>query len=89
MHTDNFDILAQLIDRRLAQVKDEAARALLFFPIQILQRKKDIVGLPQNAHVIKLYQVKDSEDLLKKKAEITWLCELFQARAMLNLNPKM
>ena len=60
MHTDNFDILAQLIDRRLAQVKDEAARALLFFPIQILQRKKDIVGLPQNAHVIKLYQVKDS-----------------------------
>ena len=88
MHTDNFDILAQLIDRRLAQVKDEAARALLFFPIQILQRKKDIAGLPQNAHVIKLYQVKDSEDLLKKKAEITRLCELFQARAMLNLNPK-
>lgn len=88
MHTDNFDILAQLIDRRLAQVKDEAARALLFFPIQILQRKKDIAGLPQNAHVIKLYQVKDSEDLLKKKAEITRLCELFEARAMLNLNPK-
>ena len=54
MHTDNFDILSQLIDRRLAQVKDEAARALLFFPIQILQRKKDIAGLPQNAHVIKL-----------------------------------
>lgn len=88
MHTDNFDILAQLIDRRLAQVKDEAARALLFFPIQILQRKKDIAGLPQNAHVIKLYQVKDSQDLLKKRAEITRLCELFEARAMLNLNPK-
>ena len=88
MHTDNFDILAQLIDRRLAQVKDEAARALLFFPIQILQRKKDIAGLPQNAHVIKLYQVKDSQDLLKKRAEITRLCELFEAHAMLNLNPK-
>ena len=88
MHTDNFDILAQLIDRRLAQVKDEATRALLFFPIQILQRKKDIAGLPQNAHVIKLYQVKDSQDLLKKRAEITRLCELFEARAMLNLNPK-
>lgn len=68
MHTDNFDILSQLIDRRLAQVKDEAARALLFFPIQILQRKKDIAGLPQNAHVIKLYQVKDSQRPSKEKS---------------------
>ena len=88
MHTDNFDTLAELIDTRLAQVKDETIRALLFFPVQILQRKKDIAGLSKNAHVIKLYQVKDGQDLLKKRAEITRLCELFEARAMLNLNPK-
>lgn len=88
MHTDNFDVLAGLMEARIAEVRDEREKELLFFPVQIIQRKKDIEGLAKNAHIVKLYQVKDGNDLRQKKEEIGRICELFEARAMLNLNPK-
>lgn len=62
-----------------------------FYFIQILQRKKDhkkgkINGTNNNSRLIKAYYVTSLEHLEFIKPEIIALCEVFNARAGINLN---
>ena len=63
-----------------------------FYHLQILKRKKDLPehekGGNNNARCIKTYYIKNSKYLLDKAPEIIALCELFTARAYINLNRK-
>jgi hypothetical protein len=79
----------------------EAIKPLLVFPndqtfyfVQILQRKKDhppgtrLGGSNNNARLIKAYYITSQEHLEIHKEEIIKLCEVFNARACINLNPR-
>lgn len=62
-----------------------------FYFIQVLQRKKDhnigkVNGTNNNSRLIKAYYVKDLEHLDFIMPEIIQLCEIFGARAGINLN---
>ena len=63
-----------------------------FYHLQILKRKKDCAehdrAKNNNARCIKTYYIKNKEYLLSKEKEIISLCELFTARAYINLNKK-
>ena len=63
-----------------------------FYHLQVLLRKKDLPdhkkGRNNNARCIKTYYIKSKEHLLSKEEEIISLCELFTARAYINLNRK-
>jgi len=63
-----------------------------FYHLQILRRKKDLPeherGRNNNARCIKTYYIKNIDYLMSKKEEIIKLCELFTARAYINLNRK-
>ena len=85
---NNFDLISELIDNRLAAISNKADREQLFFFVFLLQRKKDIEELHKSTHIVKMYQIKDRKSLLAKRDEIVKLCEVFQCRAMINLNPK-
>ena len=74
---DNFDLICNLIDCEKGE----------FFLLQILQRRKD--GEKNKSHkLIKSYYVSSPEYLNHKKDEIKSLCEMFNARAYINLNKK-
>lgn len=83
MIIDNFE---QII--RLLEFKSEDE----FYHLQILKRKKDCPdhekGRNNNARCIKTYYIKNTEYLRSKKDEILGLCEMFTARAYINLNAK-
>ena len=85
---NNFDLISELIDNRLDAISNKAEREQLFFFVFLLQRKKDIEELHKSTHIVKMYQIKDRKSLLAKRDEIVKLCEVFQCRAMINLNPK-
>ena len=63
-----------------------------FYHLQILKRKKDCPdherGGNNNARCIKTYYIKNVDYLLNKEQEIIGLCEMFNARAYINLNKK-
>ena len=42
---NNFDLISELIDNRLAAISNKAEREQLFFFVFLLQRKKDIEEL--------------------------------------------
>ena len=81
---NNFDLISELIDNRLAAISNKADREQLFFFVFLLQRKKDIEELHKSTHIVKMYQIKDRKSLLAKRDEIVKLCEVFQCRAMIN-----
>ena len=85
---NNFDLISELIDNRLTAISNKAEREQLFFFVFLLQRKKDIEELHKSTHIVKMYQIKDRKSLLAKRDEIVKLCEVFQCRTMINLNPK-
>lgn len=79
----------------------EVIKPLLVFPndqtfyfVQILQRKKDhppgtrLGGSNNNARLIKAYYITSQEHLDIHTEEIVKLCEVFNARACINLNPR-
>lgn len=81
---DNFDQIRDLL---------KFDNSNEFYFLQILQRKKDIKdisielkGSNNNSRLIKAYYIYSKEQLDKYKAEITTLCNLFGARAGINLN---
>lgn len=84
---DNFDLIKNLLEFRS---KDD------FYFVQILQRKKDvkpddikkITGPNSNARLIKMYCVHSQEYLDGIKNEIVEICNLFNARAGIDLNRK-
>lgn len=74
---------------------------LLYFPnpgdsfyfLQILQRKKDFLGerlggSNNNSRLIKAYYLNSAERFEMHKEEIIKLCDVFGARASINLNPR-
>jgi hypothetical protein len=81
---DNFEIIKPLLE-----FKDEND----FYFLQILQRKKDhpegtVVGSNNSSRLIKAYNIFSVEQLDKYKKEIILMCELFEARAGINLNKR-
>ena len=82
MKVDNFDLIKKHIDT--------SSDGSEFYMLQIMRRTKD-----QNNHegkhkqsIIKSYFVSSPEYLEKKRDEIIGLCEMFNARAYINLNKK-
>jgi len=60
----------------------------IFYHLLILQRKKDNPELNQSVKIIKIYYISNIEYLDTKYDEIKKLCQIFNARAMINLNKK-
>ena len=59
-----------------------------FYHLQIIQRKKDIEGLGCNNILLKAIIIDDDHPLDKFKDDIIKMCELYQARAYINVGPK-
>lgn len=80
---NNFEQIKGLLDFR---TEDD------FYFIQVLQRKKDaklgikVNGTNNNSRLIKAYYIKSLEHLEFVEPEIIQLCEIFGARAGINLN---
>jgi hypothetical protein len=51
-----------------------------------MMRKKDNPGMRGNSKIIKELYIKNGEELLEKKGYIVRFCEVFNARASINLN---
>lgn len=83
MIIDNFELISQFLT---FQSSDD------YYHLQILMRKKDLPehlkARNNDARCIKTYYIKSIEHLESKKLEIIKLCELFTARAYINLNRK-
>ena len=82
MKVDNFDLIKKHIN-----TSDDGSE---FYMIQIMRRTKDQVGYDgkHKQSVIKSYFVSSVEYLESKRDEIVGLCEMFNARAYINLNKK-
>jgi hypothetical protein len=82
MKVDNFDLIKKHIN-----TSDDGSE---FYMIQIMRRSKDQVGYDgkHKQSVIKSYFVSSPEYLESKRDEIVGLCEMFNARAYINLNKK-
>lgn len=86
---NNFEIIKPLLT-----FKDENH----FYFLQVIQRKKDFdkdggdriryVGSNNNNRLIKAYYIYSIEQLDRYTSEIIGLCEMFKARAGINLNPR-
>lgn len=81
---DNFEIIKPLLD---FSDKDT------FYFLQVLQRKKDhkqgkVNGTNNNARLIKAYYIKSQEHLEFVKPEIIEICNIFNARAGINLTKR-
>lgn len=83
MSVNNFKQIRELLEFRS---NDD------FYFLQILQRKKDhkdgqkVNGTNNNSRLVKAYFIKSLEQLDFLEGEIIKLCELFNARAGINLN---
>jgi hypothetical protein len=75
--TNNFDIIKDLLE---FESEDD------FYFLQILKRKKENPELGSNSVVVKTYYIKSLENLDMKRDEIINLCQLYNARAYINLN---
>lgn len=77
---DNFE----LISKFLLPKKQEK----YFYHLQIIRRGKDHPNLPSANAVIKTYFITSAEHLEKMRDEIVNLCEVFKARAYINIAEK-
>lgn len=77
---DNFELIKPLLE--FEQEEDE------YYVIYILKRRKDNPEMEGDSKVIKDYYVTSLKYLESKKEEIIKLCEVFNARAVINLNRK-
>lgn len=82
MKVDNFD----LIKKHIHSTADSGE----FYMLQIMRRTKDQRGYEgkHKQSIIKSYYVSSPEYLDEKRDEIIGLCEMFNARAYINLNKK-
>lgn len=85
---DNFDLIKSLLSFNNG---DE------FYFLQIIQRKKDIkdsdldvkyAGKNNHSRLIRAYYIYSVDQLEKYKEEIIAMCNLFKARACINLNKR-
>lgn len=74
------------IEDHLYFVEDKTSQ----YQIMVIVRKKEQEQKEnhQSARIIKYYYVNNLEDYKKCQTEIVYLCEIFNARAYINLNPK-
>ena len=81
MKVDNFDLIKKHIN-----TSGEGE----FYMLQIMRRSKDQKenGGKRKQKVIKSYFISSPEYLDSKRDEIVGLCEMFNARAYINLNKK-
>ena len=82
MKVDNFD----LIKKHIHTSEDGNE----FYMLQIMRRTKDQKGYDgkRKQSVVKSYFISSPEYLEAKRDEIIGLCEMFNARAYINLNKK-
>lgn len=82
MKVDNFDLIKKHIDT--------SSDGSEFYMLQIMRRTKDQNGYEgkHKQSVIKSYFISSPEYLDSKRDEIVGLCEMFNARAYINLNKK-
>ena len=82
MRIDNFDLIKNHI-----KTSEDGSE---FYMLQIMRRTKDQKGYDgkRKQSVIKSYFISSSEYLDAKRDEIIKLCEMFNARAYINLNKK-
>jgi hypothetical protein len=81
MVVDNFDTIGKLINIDKHDLDT-------FYHLQILRRGKDHPELSSANRMIKAYFIDSNEALDKLKSEIINLCNVFGARAYINLSPK-
>lgn len=77
---NNFELISNLID---FTEKDG-----IFMHTQVIRRGKDHPDMPAANRSIKTYYIQSKQHLMKVKDEIINLCELFKARAYINVTPK-
>ena len=77
--TDNLKLIIPLLN---FETKDD------FYYLQVLQRKKENDNLKSNSRVIKNYYITSVEYLEDRYDEITTLCCIYNARAMIRLNKR-
>ena len=82
MKVDNFDLIKKHI-----HTSDDGSE---FYMLQIMRRTKDQKGYDgkRKQSVVKSYFISSPEYLEAKRDEIIGLCEMFNARAYINLNKK-
>ena len=82
MKVDNFDLIKKHIHS--SDNNNE------FYMLQIMRRTKDQKGYDgkRKQSIVKSYFISSPEYLEKKRDEIISLCEMFNARAYINLNKK-
>lgn len=82
MKIDNFDLIKKHI-----HTSDDRGE---FYMLQIMRRTKDQKGYEgkHRQSIVKTYFVSSPEYLDDKRDEIIGLCEMFNARAYINLNKK-
>lgn len=81
MKVDNFDLIKKHI---------HSSDSNEFYMLQIMRRTKDQKGYngKHKQSIIKTYFISSPEYLDSKRDEIVGLCEMFNARAYINLNKK-
>lgn len=81
MRVDNFDLIKKHI---------HSSDSNEFYMLQIMRRTKDQKGYDgkHKQSIIKSYFISSVEYLDSKRDEIVGLCEMFNARAYINLNKK-
>jgi hypothetical protein len=77
---DNFDLIKSLFYFKEANN--------LFFHLQVIRRGKDHPNLPAANRTIMTYYVQSAEHLEKIKDEVISLCEMYGARAYINVTTK-
>ena len=77
---DNFDLIKSLFYFKEANN--------LFFHLQVIRRGKDHPNLPAANRTIMTYYVQSAEHLEKIKEEVISLCEMYGARAYINVTTK-
>ena len=78
MNIDNLEKILRLIELKST---DE------FFTVDIIQRRKDVKALKRNSVTFHSYNLFSKNELIEKYDEIKKLCNLLNARAMININP--
>lgn len=82
---DNFDQIAKLLEFKTSED---------FYFVQVIQRKKDHkeenkrLGRNNNARLVKAYYIRSVDYLMEHRPEIIALCNTFNARAGISLNPR-
>ena len=82
MKVDNFDLIKKHI-----HTSDDGNE---FYMLQVMRRTKDQIGYDgkRKQSIIKSYFISSPDYLDSKRDEIIGLCEMFNARAYINLNKK-